>query len=694
MNDVVLYEVTRGVAVITINNPPVNASSHPVRVGMIAAIQRAGQDNNVSAIVIIGGGTTFIAGADIREFGQPPQAPLLPEVQKCIEASAKPVVAALHGTPLGGGFELALSCHYRVGLASVNVGLPEVTLGLLPGGGGTQRLTRLIGPEKALDMMLTGKKVGGDRALELGIVDRLVAGNEVSSLLQESVDFALSRVGENHVLVRDLTVNPADYSPALFDEIKAKNRQKWIGQLAQGFIVDCARAACEMPFDEGKAFETERFNELRASPQSKALRYAFFAERSAAKIPWLSKEAVANPVNSAAVIGAGTMGGGIAMCFANAGLPVFLVDVSEEALSRGMARIKSNYGVSVARGSMSQTAADSALALITSTTAFEDISNADIVIEAVFENMAVKQDIFSKLDAVMKPGAVMASNTSALNIDDIASATRRPEAVIGTHFFSPANVMKLQENVYGHKTGHDTIATVMALAKKLGKKPVLAGNCDGFIGNRISAVYSRECDFMLEEGATPWQIDNALKAFGFPMGLYLMKDMAGLDIGWSIRKNREAARDKSLRYSIVADRICELGRFGQKTGAGYYRYEGRTPSPDPEIEVLIKNISAELGIERRTFSDEEIVTRVLCAMANEGAKVVKDGIAIRASDIDVVYLFGFGFPRHRGGPMFWAEQYGLANVLDVVRQYHQTQGVFWEPAELLVERAATGSWGD
>lgn len=692
MNDVVLYEVISGVAVITINNPPVNASSYPVRVGMIEAIKRAGEDKAAEAIVIIGGGTTFIAGADIREFGLPPKHPLLPEVQKCIQDSRKPVVAALHGTPLGGGFELALSCHYRVALESVAVGLPEVTLGLLPGGGGTQRLTRLIGPQAAMDIMLSGKKVAGEKALERGILDSIVKGVTVEDLKRGSIEFALSRLGEKHLLVCDLDVNPDDYDPQLFDEIKAKNRHKWSGQLAQGYIVDCVQAACEMSFAAGMAFESERFNELRESPQSKALRYAFFAERTAAKIPWLSKNAQARPVNKGAVIGAGTMGGGIAMCFANAALPVFIVDVSEQALSQGMERIKNNYNVSVSRGSMSQAAADSALALIKTTTSMEDIADVDIVIEAVFENMDVKREIFSTLDRVMKPDAVMASNTSALNIDDIAAATRRPELVIGTHFFSPANVMKLQENVYGKKTSHDTIATVMAMAKKLGKKPVLAGNCDGFIGNRISAVYSRECDFMLEEGATPWQIDNALKAFGFPMGVYLMKDMAGLDIGWSIRKNREATRDKSLRYSPVADRICELGRFGQKTGAGYYRYEGRVASPDPEIEKLIISVADELRIERREFTDEEIVSRVLSAMANEGAKVVSEGIAIRPSDIDVTYLFGFGFPRYQGGPMFWAEQYGLSRVLGIVNQYHKTQGVFWEPAQLLLKRAASGSW--
>jgi 3-hydroxyacyl-CoA dehydrogenase len=694
MSTFVHYDVVTGVAVLTIDNPPVNASSYPVRIALIELLERAEEDNNVSAIILIGAGKTFVAGADIREFGKPPKHPLLPEVQLRLEASSKPVVAALHGTALGGGFELSMCCHYRVGIPSLKVGLPEVTLGILPGGGGTQRLPRLVGAEKALDMMITGKPISASQAFDLGVLDALFEVDNRDAMLQQAVDFALSVVDKPLQLVRNKQEKIAATNATLFDQVREKYAKKWVGQIAQSSIVDCVEMACKSEFDEGKQFETEAFAVLRESAQSKALRYAFFAQRQAAKIPGLNTDIKPQPVNSAAIIGAGTMGGGIAMCFANAGIPVYLLDVSQEAIDAGIERICSNYAISVGRGSMQQAVADKAIKLITPTTSYQQIANVDVVIEAVFENMDVKQQIFSKLDETIKQGALLASNTSALNIDEIAAATKRPENVIGTHFFSPANVMKLQENVRGKSSSDQTIVNAMHLAKQLGKVPVLAGNCDGFIGNRISAVYSRECDFMLEEGALPWQIDNALKAFGFPMGLYLMKDMAGLDIGWQIRKNRESARDKSLRYSIVADRICELGRFGQKTAAGYYKYDGRKANPDPEIQKLIESISKELGVERRSFTDAEIVERVLCAMANEGAKVVADGIAIRASDIDVTYLFGFGFPRYQGGPMFWAEQHGLDKVLATVNQYHQQQGAFWEPAQLLIDRAKKGSWVD
>jgi len=694
MSDVVRYEVIRGVAVITIDNPPVNASSYPVRIALIELFERAEKATEVTAIVLIGAGKTFVAGADIKEFGQPPKHPLLPVVQLRIEASSKPVVAALHGTALGGGFELSMCCHYRVGIPSLKVGLPEVTLGILPGGGGTQRLPRLVGAEKALDMMLTGKPIAASQAFQLGILDALFDTEEHSELQQQAIDFALSVVGKPLTLVRNMQDKIAGTPASLFADIREKNAKKWAGQIAQSSILDCVEKACETAFDDGKQFETDAFTVLRESAQSKALRYAFFAQRQAAKIPGLDKSIKPQKVEKAAIVGAGTMGGGIAMCFANAGIPVFLLDVSQQAIDAGLKRIRSNYEISVGRGSMQQAAANTAMQLITPTTSYQQIADVDVVIEAVFENMPIKQEIFAMLDQTVKKGALLASNTSALNIDEIASATKRPEDVIGTHFFSPANVMKLQENVRGARSSDQTIVNAMQLAKQLGKVPVLAGNCDGFIGNRISAVYSRECDFMLEEGAMPWQIDNALKAFGFPMGVYLMKDMAGLDIGWQIRKNREPGRNKSLRYSIVADRICELGRFGQKTSAGYYKYEGRNASPDPEIQNLIESISQELGIERRSFEDAEIVERVLCAMANEGAKIIEEGIAIRASDIDVTYLFGFGFPRYQGGPMFWAEQHGLEKVLATVNRYHQQQGVFWEPANLLKERAVKGSWTD
>ena len=687
------YRAQDGVAVLTIDNPPVNAASHGVRAGIVDGIARAAGDTAVRAVVLIGGGKTFVAGADIREFGQPPQPPHFPEVLDALEGSAKPVVAALHGTALGGGLEFALACHYRVALKSTRLGLPEVNLGLLPGGGGTQRLPRLAGGAKALDMILSGKPIAAAEALSLSVIDAVVAGESQTDLEREAIAFVRAKAdaGGAHPRARD---RQARAEAGLFDQVREKNARKWKGVLAQWKIVDCVQAACELPFEQGLEIERERFLELRASPQSAALRYAFFAEREAAKIPGLPREVQPREIRSAAVIGAGTMGGGIAMCFANAGIPVRILDTAQAAIDAGMERVRGNYATSVARGSMAQSKADQALALITATTAYEEIGQADIVIEAVFEEMKIKHAVFGALDRVMKPGAVLASNTSTLDIDSIANVTQRPQDVIGTHFFSPANVMKLQENVRGKASSSEVIATAMHLAKRIGKVPVLAGNCTGFIGNRILYAYGRECDFMLEEGATPWQIDRALQDFGFPMGLYLMRDLAGLDVGWRVRQGAEATRDKSLRYSPVADRICELGRYGQKTGSGYYRYEGRTPTPDPEIEKLIESVAAELGVARRTVNDDEIVARVLCAMVNEGARILDEGIAIRASDIDVTYLYGYGFPRYRGGPMFWAEQHGLAKVLQTVQRYHAEQGPAWIPARLLERRAASGRWVD
>ncbi|MCC2657508.1 MAG: 3-hydroxyacyl-CoA dehydrogenase [Panacagrimonas sp.] len=683
------YRTDGDVAVLTIDNPPVNAASHAVRSGIVDGLHRANGDASVNAIVLIGGGRTFIAGADIREFGQTLPPPHFPDVIDALEGSAKPVVAALHGTALGGGLEFALACHYRVALAGTKLGLPEVNLGLLPGAGGTQRLPRIVGPSKALEMILSGKPLGADEALKLGLVQQ-VTGQDLSAA---AVAFARARAatGGPHPRARDLTDKVRGVDRALFAQVREQNARKWAGRIAELRIVECVEAACFKPtFDEGSAVERDLFVELRNSPQSKALRYAFFAEREAAKIPGLPDDLKPRSISSAAVIGAGTMGGGIAMCFANAGIPVQILDASQPALDAGMARVRDNYATSVARGSMPQARADAALELITTATRYEDIGHADVVVEAVFEDLAVKHEVFRTLDRVMKPGALLASNTSTLDVDAIASATHRPQDVIGTHFFSPANVMKLQENVRGEATSPETIARAMQLAKTIGKVPVLAGNCHGFIGNRILYVYGRECDFLLEEGATPWQIDRALQGFGFPMGLYLMRDLAGLDVGWRVRKGREAARDKSLRYSPVADRICELGRFGQKTGAGYYRYEGRKATPDPEIEKLIESVAAELGVTRRAVTDEEIVTRVLTSMANEGARILGEGIAIRASDIDVTYLYGYGFPRHQGGPMFWAEQQGLDRVLETVKRYEAEQGVLWAPAPLLVERAKAG----
>ena len=688
------YSSKNGVAVITLVNPPVNAISQGIRAGLIDALTKLAADNTVNAAVLIGANNTFVAGADITEFGKPPVPPTTLEGLAAMEASTKPIVAALAGNTLGGGLEIALACHWRVAVPKAKLGLPEVTLGIMPGAGGTQRLPRLVGGAKALDMILSGTPVDGKKALELGIVDELMEGD----LLEGAIAFAHKVLAEK----RPLRVTSAQQDkvantdPAIFADARKKNEKKWKGLLSPYKILEAVEAACTRPFAEGAALELKLYRETQASPQRAALSYMFFAEREAAKIPDVPRDLKPAPVQSASVIGAGTMGGGIAMSFANVGVPVKLLEASQEALDKGLERIKGNYATSVSRGSITQAQMDTRLSLITPTTDYAQIGDADIVVEAVFENMEVKQGVFRTLDGVMKPGAILGTNTSTLDIDQIANVTKRPQDVIGMHFFSPANVMKLVENVRGAKTSPDIIGRTMAVSKQIGKTPVLAGNCDGFIGNRILAVYGRECDFMLEEGATPWQIDRALQGFGFPMGLFLMRDMAGLDIGWRIRAYREQFRDKSLRYSPIGDRICELGRYGQKTGAGYYKYVGRDATPDPEIETLIVKTAAELGIKRREVSDEEIVWRVLCVMANEGAKIVGEGIAIRASDVDVTYVFGYGFPRHQGGPMFWAEQQGLDKVLAKIQGYHAEQGVFWEPAPLLEKAVQTGvkAWKD
>jgi 3-hydroxyacyl-CoA dehydrogenase len=684
----VTYAVRDGIAVLTIESPPVNALSQAVRAGIIAGLDKADADAGVQGAVIIGGGRTFIAGADIKEFGKPPLQPYLPDVLKRIEAMSKPVVAALHGTALGGGFEVALTCHWRVGVESGQVGLPEVKLGLLPGSGGTQRLPRVVGPKVALDMIVSGNPIPNKKAAELGAIDEIVSGD----LLDGALAYAKTVVAEKRPLrlVRDMNEKVSNVDPTVFSDYRKSIEKKARGFLGPWRCIDAVELATKLPIDEGLLKEREFFFECMASPQRTAQIHAFFSEREATKIPGLPEDVKPKPIKSAAVLGAGTMGGGIAMNFANAGIPVKLLDVSQEALSKGLGTIEKNYATSVARGSMKQEAMDRAMKLISATQHFEDIGDADIVVEAVFEEMGVKKDVFAKLDKVMKPGAVLATNTSTLDIDEIAASTKRPQDVIGTHFFSPANVMKLLENVRGAKSSPETIATVMGLGKQLKKVSVLAGNCDGFIGNRMLHGYLREANFLLEEGCAPEQIDRALEEFGLAMGPFRMSDLAGLDVGWRIRKGKAHLRPQDERYSKVADRLCELGRFGQKTGAGFYRYEGRDARPDPVVQDIILAEAKAQGIERREISDEEIVQRCMYPLVNEGAKILEEGIAIRSSDIDIVYLFGYGFPVYRGGPMFWAEQIGLDKVLATIRGFHKTHGKFWEPAKLLVQRAEVG----
>ena len=692
MNDLVAFEKQGSVGVITVNNPPVNALSQGVRQGLTDAIAKGAADPGVSAMVIIGGGRTFIAGADIREFGKAPLPPGLHSVLDAIEASTKPVVAAIHGTALGGGLEVCLACHYRVAVAAGQVGLPEVKLGLLPGAGGTQRLPRVAGVEAALKMIVGGDPVRAPRAKELGIVDEVVDDD----LRAGAVAFAERVVAEKRPLRKisamDDKLAPARANPALFDAFRKSIEREARGYLAPFKCIEAVQAAVTLPFAEGMKKERELFQECMASPQSKGQIHAFFAEREATKIPDVPPGTPSKKIERAAVIGAGTMGGGIAMNFANAGIPVTVVEVAQDALDRGLAVVKKNYAATVEKGRLSQADMDKRMSLITGSLDRAAVREADIVIEAVFEEMAVKKEVFAALDKVAKPGAVLASNTSTLDIDQIASATSRPEAVIGTHFFSPANVMRLLELVRGAKTSKETIATSSELARRIGKVWVLAGNCDGFIGNRMLHPYLREAEFLVEEGASPQQVDKVIYDFGFAMGPFAMQDLAGLDVGWRIRKGKAATRRKDLRYSQVGDKLCEQGRFGQKTGAGWHRYEpgSRVPKPDPEVEAIIAACAKEGGIARRTVGDEEVLARCLWALVNEGARILEEGIALRASDIDVTYLYGYGFPRYRGGPMFYADQVGLKKVYADVAAFHTRHGEPWTPAPLLERLAKEG----
>ena len=682
------------IAVLVLDNPPVNALSQALRLAIAEAIRQTDADASVKAVILIGAGKTFIAGADIREFSLQLPAPAGRIAYDAVDASRKPCIAALHGTALGGGLEIALCCHYRVALSSTKVGLPEVTLGLLPGAGGTQRLPRVVGAATALDLITNGTHVDAPRAAQLGILDEILPGAGFEELLRGALDFTrrLLLKGGPWRRLRDTLGKLEGTDPGIFAAYKAKNARKWTGLLAPFSIVDCIEAAATQPWEQAYAFEGERFLECKQSPQRGALSHVFFAEREAAKIPGIGPDVQPRSIASVAIVGAGTMGGGIAMAFANSGIPVRQLEMSPEALERGRGVIRKNYDTSVSRGSMTQDKADANFARISGTLSYAQIGDADLVIEAVFEDLGVKREVFGKLDAVMKPGAILATNTSTIDIDQIAAATSRPDSVVGLHFFSPANVMKLLEVVRGAASSPQTLLTSMHLAKRIGKIAVLAGNCDGFIGNRILANYAREAEFLLEEGATPWQVDGALKQFGLPMGIFLMRDMAGLDIGWRVRQRREATRPKHLRHTTFPDRICEMGRFGQKTGAGYYKYEGRDASPDPLIEQLIIESSRQAGITRQPITDEEIVQRVLIAMVYEGAKILEEGFASRASDIDVTYVYGYGFPRYRGGPMYWAEQQGLAKVRDKALEYHRIHGDHWKPVALLDKAAAAGSW--
>ena len=675
----VSYRLEGDIAVLSLASPPVNALSLPVRTALMEGLTRAAADGTVTALVLTGEAGTFSSGADIKEIasGAALTPPTLRDLQRQMEASRKPLVAAIDGIAFGGGFEIALACHYRTGSRSAKVGLPEVKLGLLPGAGGTQRFTRLAGPAAALEAITSGAPIPAARALELGVLD-VVADDAVAA----AIELARKAVREHSPLriTSEISEHLSEGTPELFSDFRRRIAGKSRGQLAPLRIVDSIQAACTLPAEDAFRLERQYFLECRDSPQRQALTHVFFAEREARRIPGLPADTKPRPLRQAAVIGAGTMGGGIAMSFANAGLPVALLEVSPEALERGLQTIRRNYAASVSRGSLDQARADAALALIRGVSEYEALGEADILIEAVFEDMSVKREVFARLDKVGRH-AILASNTSTLDIDAIAASTERPGQVVGTHFFSPANVMKLLENVRGRHTSAETIATVMALGRTLGKIPVLAGNCDGFIGNRMLMFYGSEAEFLLEEGATPEQIDRVMEGFGFAMGPLAVRDLAGNDVGFLIRKGRKLPADE--RWSPILERIVEAGRLGQKTNKGFYRYEGRTRIVDPEVTALIENVSRELGIRRRTIPNEEILDRLLHPLVNEGARILEEGIAIRASDIDVVYVYGYGFPAYKGGPMFWAEQAGLARVVNTMRRLAPTHGARWAPAPLL-----------
>ena len=694
MSDIVQYQLQGHVGVITLNNPPVNALSvgKGLLQGILDFIKAGDHDPAVRVLLLIGGGKNFSGGADITEFGKPavPGMATLRDLVSYMETVSKPIVAAVAGPTMGGGLELALAAHYRCCAPGAQIALPEVKLGILPGAGGTQRLPRLIGVAPALDMIVGGEPVSSERALELGIVDELVTGD----LRAGAIAYAKRVAAEGRQVRRASALTAAVDGDAVefFAAARQRVAKEWRGYPAPLECLACVEASVTMPFDKGLIFERERFTHLVATNESKALRHVFFAERAAAKVKDVPDSTPMREIRSAAVLGAGTMGGGIAMNFVNAGIPVKVLELSQEAIDKGFGIIRKNYAATVAKGRLSQAAMDQRMALLTGVTSYDELKDADIIVEAVFEEMGVKQEVFRKLDAVAKPGAILATNTSTLDIDVIAAATLRPQDVIGLHFFSPANVMKLLEIVRGAKTAPDVIATSMKLARTIKKVGVLVGVCDGFVGNRMVHAYFREAGLLLEEGALPQQVDRVMEAFGFAMGPFRVSDLAGLDIGWAIRKRQAATRDPQQRYSKVGDLICERGRFGQKTGAGYYRYEAgdRKPIPDPEIDALIVQSSKDAGIERREIGDQEILDRCLYQLVNTGAKIVEEGIAQRASDVDIVYVYGYGFPRYRGGPMMCADLAGLDKVHARVAEFHAQHGDDWKPAALLERLAAEG----
>jgi len=693
MGDLVQFARSGNIGVITINNPPVNALSPGVPEGISAAIDQLLADPTLKAAVLIGNGITFIAGADIKELEKmaswkPRGAGLLPLLLK-IEDCSKLVVAAIHGSAFGGGLEVAMACHYRVAVRSAKVGQPEVKLGIIPGAAGTQRLPRLAGVGKAVQMCSEGGPIGADEAAQLGIVDKLIDGDLLAGAIAFAQEIWAKPIPKTRE--RNSKLGTPEENASIFAAARETARKKQRGMKAPLAAIDAVEAATKLPFDEGCQVERKLFEECLLSPQAKALMHVFFAEREVAKIPDVPKDTPVIPVKTAGVVGAGTMGGGIAMVLANAGIPVLVKEADQAALDRGMSNIKKTYANSTKRGRFTQQFVDKRLKLIQPTLSLDSFANVDLVIEAVFEGMALKKEVFAQLDKICKSGAVLASNTSTLNIDEIASATKRPQFVIGTHFFSPANVMRLLEIVRGKATSKEVIATCMQLSKKLGKVGVLVGNCRGFVGNRMFHPYVRESVFLLEEGATVEAVDSALYDFGMAMGPLAVGDLAGLDVGWRIRKEYRHLEKPGVRQAFAGDHLCEMGRYGQKTGAGWYKYdENRRAIPDPGVTALVKKWAAEAGIPQRQISREEIVDRCLYALVNEGARILEEGYALRAGDIDIIYINGYGFPAYRGGPMLYADSVGLKKVHERILEFHGQHGELWEPAPLLKQLAEQG----
>ena len=684
MSETVKAENRGGILILTIDNPPVNALGQSVRAGLLEELNKANADSSVKAIVLACAGRSFISGADIREFGKPPQPPSLFDLFQVLDNVGKPTVAAIHGNALGGGLETTLCCNFRIATRDTKLGFPEVKLGILPGAGGTQRAPRLVGPEKALQMIVSGDPISGAEALKVGLIDDLFEGDPVAA----GEAFARRVLSENRPRKRvrddDSRLAAAKADRKAFEAVVAAATKRSRGLIAPGVAAECVVYTLDHSFDDGIQFERKKFLELMAGEQSKAQRYAFFAEREATKVPGLPADVKPRKVERVAIIGAGTMGGGIAMSFANAGIPVTLVEINQEPLDRGLGVIKKNYEATAARGGISADEVGQRVGRITGKVGLENVADADLVIEAVFETMAIKKDVFGKLDAIAKPGAVLASNTSYLDLDQIAAATKRPQDVVGMHFFSPANIMKLCEVVRGAKTAPDVLATAVGVAKRIAKVPVVVGNCDGFVGNRMLARRTKQGEQLLFDGALPQQVDAVVTKFGMPMGPFAMGDLAGLDIGWRSRK------DRGIK-SEIADALCEAGRFGQKTGKGYYKYEGRTAVPDPEVEKLIEETLQKMGRTRRAVSDQEIHERMFYPMINEGARILEEKIAARPGDIDTVWLNGYGWPVYRGGPMYYADTVGLKTIADRLAFYaKQTGDASLEPAPLLKKLADEG----